>query len=166
MFVDGNSDKDEVLQPATDVRPTMMESPFVSDDKYLTRLLLQREWYPLTKTTYEFLRDTAGSDLLRDLLTDYLKLPTGITYAEKQEKQTAGARVFNHISQWLWNGSPGTSPDILQLQPRLKAFGERAHQFVPFGHHDNVDLARHVAKLWLAHAKLNHEGEKRSFLTG
>ena len=79
VFVDGNSDKDEVLQPATDVRPTMMESLFVSDDKDLTRLLLQREWYPLTKTTYEFLRDTAGSDLLRDLLTDYLKLPTGIT---------------------------------------------------------------------------------------
>ena len=164
VIVSGDSNKDEILQPATDVRPTMMESLIVSDDKYLNRLLLQREWFPLTKTTYEFLRDSAGSDLLRDLLDDYLKLPVGITYAEKEAKKTAGALVFNYMSQWLWDGSPGTSPDIMQLHPRLKAFGERAHQFIPFGHHNNVDLARHVAKLWLAHAKLNHEGEKRTFL--
>jgi outer membrane protein OmpA-like peptidoglycan-associated protein len=164
VVVDDKPERDEVMQLSADNRPTMMESLFKSDDFYLSVLLQQREWFPLTRTTYEFLRDSAGSDLLRDLLTDYVKLPKGITYQEQQAKQTAAQLVVNYISHMLWNGEPATSPDILALRPRSKAFGERARQYIPHGHFNNPHLARHVAKLWLAHAKLNHAGEKRSFL--
>ena len=164
VSIDGDSNRDEVLQIIGDQRATMMESLFKSDDRYLSVLLQQREWYPLTKAKYEFLRDSAESDLLRDLLDEYLKTQVGITYLEKQDKQTKAARVTNYMSHMLWDGTPATSPDILPLHPRLKAFGERAHQIIPNGHFNNPQLAKHVAKMWLAHAKLNHAGEKRTFL--
>jgi outer membrane protein OmpA-like peptidoglycan-associated protein len=164
VVVGGNPERDEVLQLSADNRPTLMLSLIKSDDNYLSVLLQQREWYPLTTTRYEFLQEGARSDVLRDLLADYLKTPEGITYKEKQDKQTAAALIVNYMAHLLWNGDKGTKPDVVSLRPALKAHGERARRLFPGGHHNNAVLAMHVAKIWLAHEKLNHAGEKRSFL--
>jgi outer membrane protein OmpA-like peptidoglycan-associated protein len=163
--VDANLARDEVLQLSSDNRPTLMESLYKSDDNYLSVLLQQREWYPLTATRYEFLQEGARSDLLRVLLVDYLKIHrVGITSKEKQDRQVAAQKIVNYMAHLLWNGVAGTKPDILALQPALKAHGERARRLFPNGHHNNAVLATHVAKIWLAQIKQNHEGEKRSFL--
>lgn len=164
VLVDGGAAHDEVLALSEDNRPTMMESLYKSDDRYLSVLLQQREWYPLTTARYEFVQEGARSDVLRDLLADYVKTPVGITYKEKQDKQAAAARIVNYVAHLLWNGESGTKPDVHSSHPALKAHGERARRLFPHGHHNNAVLATHVAKIWLADAKLNHEGEKRSFL--
>ena len=164
VFVDGDSERDETLQLSADNRPTMMLSLYKSDDQYLNVLLQQREWYPLTKGRYDFLMEGARADVLRDLLANYLATPVGITYLEKQAKQTAAGRVVNYMEHLLWDGVPGRKPDVMPIDPQLKAHGTRARKLFPHGHHNNGLLAAHVAKLWLAHEKLNHAGEKRSFL--
>jgi outer membrane protein OmpA-like peptidoglycan-associated protein/subtilisin family serine protease len=164
VFVNGDSERDEILEVSADNRPTMMESLFKSDDHYLSVLLQEREWYPLTKTCYEFLRDGAGSDLLRDLVEGYLKTPEGITQREKQAKQGATGMIVNYLQHLLWDGDESTKPEILTFHPALKAHGERARRLFPHGHHNNAVLATHVAKMWLAHGKLNYEGQKESFL--
>ncbi len=164
VFVNGDSERDEILEVSADNRSTMMESMFKSDDHYLSVLLQEREWYPLTKTCYEFLRDDAGSDLLRDLLEGYLKTPEGITQREKKAKQGATGMIVNYLEHLLWDGDERRKPEILTFHPALKAHGERARRLFPHGHHNNAVLATHVAKMCLAQAKLNHEGEKRSFL--
>jgi outer membrane protein OmpA-like peptidoglycan-associated protein len=164
VFVEGAGEKDEELQLSEDNRPTMMESLFKSDDNYMSVLLQEREWYPLMKTTYEFLQEGARADLLRDLLTEYLNIKVVITYKEREAKQTAGALITNFIGHLLWDGAPATEPMVHPRHPRLKEHGERARRRLPHGHHNNAVLATHVAKMWLAHEKLNHEGEKRSFL--
>jgi outer membrane protein OmpA-like peptidoglycan-associated protein/LAS superfamily LD-carboxypeptidase LdcB len=164
VFVDGDSERDETLQLSADNRPTMMLSLYKSDDPYLNVLLQQREWYPLTKGRYDFLMEGARADVLRDLLAEYLATPVGITYVEKQAKQKAEGRVVNYMQHLLWDGVPARKPDVMSLDAVLKAHGTRARRLFPQGHHNNVVLATHVAKLWLAHEKLNHAGEKRSFL--
>lgn len=164
VFVDGDSGRDETLQLSADNRPTMMLSLYKSDDQYLNVLLQQREWYPLTKGRYDFVMEGARADVLRDLLANYLATPVGITYLEKQAKQTAAGRVVNYMEHLLWDGVPGRKPDVMPIDPQLKAHGTRARKLFPHGHHNNGLLAAHVAKLWLAHEKLNHAGEKRSFL--
>jgi outer membrane protein OmpA-like peptidoglycan-associated protein len=40
----------------------------------------------------------------------------------------------------------------------------RGQATLPHGHHNNTQLAAHIAKIWLAYFKLNHEGLKRSYL--
>ncbi|WP_437489557.1 OmpA family protein [Sorangium sp. So ce1014] len=163
VLVDGGSEHDEVLQLSADNRPTMMMSLYTSDDNYLSVLLQQREWFPLTTPAADFVQEGARADVLRDLLTDYLKTPKGITYAEQQAKQTAAGRLVNYVEHLLWNGDAALRPDVVPSQP-LKAHGEKARKVLPQGHHNNAVLAQHVAKMWLAHEKLNHAGEKRSFL--
>jgi outer membrane protein OmpA-like peptidoglycan-associated protein len=163
VFVDGNAERDEVLR-LSDTRPTMMESLYKSSDHYLSVLLQQREWFPLTPASHDFVQEGARSDTLRDLLASYLDTPMGITYAEKQAKQTAAALVVNYIAHLLWDGQAAKRPPILALRPSLGAFGRHARTQLPHGLHNNAVLGRHVAKLWLAHEKLNHRSEKRSFL--
>jgi hypothetical protein len=167
VFVDGDTERDEVLQLSADNRPTMMESLYKSDDNYLSVLLRQREWFPLTKTRYEFLFEGARSDVLRDLLAGYLKTPVGITYNEKHARQRAAGNVVNYVQHLLWNGDAGTKPMVFDIKgspPGLMAHGERARRLFPHGHHNNEVLAAHVAKIWLAHEKLNHADAKLSFL--
>lgn len=154
VFVDGTTDRDEVLGLTTKNRPTMMESLWHSPDRSLSVLLQQSEWFPLSPEQLEFIETSVSSDLLRDLIGDYLATPAGITFKEKQAKDTAAAVLVNYISNMLWDGNPATRPtSVPQGQVTLL-----------HGHHNNAQLAAHVAKIWLAYFKLNHEGLKRSYL--
>jgi outer membrane protein OmpA-like peptidoglycan-associated protein/subtilisin family serine protease len=176
VFVNGDFERDEMLQVSENRRPTLMESLFKSDDNYLSVLLQEREWFPLTKTGYEFLREGASSDLLRDLLEGYLKIPEGIKYEEKEAKQSAAELIVNYLTHLLWDGNEGTQPVVVSLPHAgsddywadriraLKAYSERARKLFPHGHHNNAVLATHVAKMWLAQVKLNYQGTKCSFL--
>lgn len=170
---DATRDSDEVLQLEIE-RPTMMESLFKSDDNYLSVLLQQREWYPLTERVNEFLDDGARSNVLQHLIDDYFRRPGGsvATFQEQQEKDAAAARIVSYLGHLLWDGDPTTKPYTLPLPPELEqACGQELRDFVkqtfkviPHGHHNNLVLAAHVAKVRLAREKLNRGGQQLSFL--
>jgi len=170
---DATRDSDEVLQLEIE-RPTMMESLFKSDDNYLSVLLQQREWYPLTEVVNEFLEDGASSNVLRLLIDDYFKKPGGstATFQEKQAKDAAAARIVNYLGHLLWDGDSKTKPNTVTLPAELgQAVGEELRDFIkqtfkviPHGHHNNLVLATYVAKVRLAREKLNRGGQQLSFL--
>jgi outer membrane protein OmpA-like peptidoglycan-associated protein len=153
-FVSGDSDRDETLGLTVNNRPTMMESLWRSPDHELSELLRQAEWFPLRPDQLTFIETSVSSDLLRDLIGDYLATPAGITDAEKRAKDSAAARVANYIATMLWNGDSATKPDL----------GRPGQKTLAYGHHNNALLAAHVAKIWLAYFKLNYQGTKRSYL--
>ena len=164
VMVDADPALDEVLEISEDKRPTMMESLIKSPDDYLTALLQQREWFPLTKTAWKFLDEGARSDLLRTLLTNYLRTPKGITYKEEQAKITAAGMVSNYLAHLLWHqGSKITQPGIIGSDD-LQAHARHARKLLPYGFHSNWVLARHVTKEFLSLQKIEHQGDKRSFL--
>ncbi len=170
---DASRDNDEVLQ-INRKRPTMMESLFKSDDKYLNVLLQQREWYPLTTYVSSFLEDGASSNVLRLLLQNYRGKPggSGVTYKEKEAKAGAAARIVNFLGHLLWDGQAATKPDPLPMPPELEQacgqewrdFVARTFKVIPHGHHNNLVLATHVAKVKLARRKVNNGGVELSFL--
>jgi len=170
---DASPSSDEVLHLESD-RPTMMESLFKSDDNYLSVLLQQREWYPLTEEVSEFLEDGAGSNALRLLIDDYFKRPGGpqATFQENQAKDAAAARIVNYLGHLLWDGAQATKPYGVTLPPELEqACGQELQDIlrltfkvIPHGHHNNLVLATYVAKVRLAREKLNRGGQQLSFL--
>jgi outer membrane protein OmpA-like peptidoglycan-associated protein len=168
--VEGRSQYDEYLK-LVDERPTMMKSLYLSGDRSLDILLQEAEWFPLTAERYRFLEEGARSSLLRSLLEEYLKTPDGITAQEKEAKDSATARLVNYMANLLWDGQPSTKADALTLPPaieeayrkELAAYLRRARG-IAYGHHNNLSLATHVAKIWLAHEKMNYGQQKLSFL--
>jgi subtilisin family serine protease/outer membrane protein OmpA-like peptidoglycan-associated protein len=153
-IVDGTADRDEVLELTVNNRPTLMESLWHSPDRKLSVLLQQSEWFPLSPEQLRFIESSVSSDLLRDLIGDYLATPAGVTFREKQAKDRAAGRLANYIANILWDGDPATRPELVL----------KGQATLPHGHHNNAQLAAHVAKVWLAYFKLNHEGLKRSYL--
>ena len=152
--VTGDPDRDEVLGLTVHNRPTMMESLWRSPDRRLSELLRQSEWFPLRPDQLTFIETSVSSDILRDLIGNYLATTTGDTFAEKQARDTAAARVAGYIAAMLWNGDPATRPEFVQPGQKTLAYG----------HHNNALLAAHVAKIWLAYFKLNYQDTKCSYL--
>jgi outer membrane protein OmpA-like peptidoglycan-associated protein len=175
VFVDATRDDDEELTLEID-RPTMMESLFKSDDKYLSVLLQQREWFPLTDEVIKFLEDGANSNWLKLLIEeDYFKKPASDkdrTYQENLDKNAAAGRIVNYLGYLLWDGDPATKPYPVSLTPELEQVcGQEVREFVkqslkviPQGHYNNLVLATFVAKVSLARQKVNRGGQLRSFL--
>jgi outer membrane protein OmpA-like peptidoglycan-associated protein len=168
--VEGHSYDDEHLKLVSG-RPTLMKSLYLSGDHSLNVLMQEAEWFPLTAERYQFLEEGARSSLLRTLLEGYVKTPDGVTSEEKRTKDSATARLVAYMANLLWDGQPSTKADALTLPPALEeayrkelaAYLKRARG-IAYGHHNNLSLATHVAKIWLAHEKLNYGQVKRSFL--
>jgi outer membrane protein OmpA-like peptidoglycan-associated protein len=168
--VEGHSYDDEHLTLVSG-RPTLTRSLYLSDDRSLNVLMEEAEWFPLTAERYQFLQEGAGSSLLRALLEDYVRTADGVTREEKELKDSATARLVNYMANLLWNGQDATKADALTLPPaladayrrELDAYLKRARG-IAHGHHNNLSLATHVAKIWLAHEMLNDGQVKRSFL--
>ena len=88
--------------------------------------------FPLSPEQLRFIESSVSSDLLRDLIGDYLATPAGVTSREKQAKDRAAGRLANYIANILWDGDPATRPElVLKGQATLP----RGHHTMPSWRH-------------------------------
>jgi outer membrane protein OmpA-like peptidoglycan-associated protein len=163
--------QDEVLTNPDEPerRPTLMESLWWVEDNELRFLLREHEWWPLAKEAYQFLEDGASSELLKDLVENFLDKPEN-NAAEKEARDEAAGRIVNYIGWLLWDGDHKTEPYDVTVPPELKQPHEVAAQkYVRWakrlrGHTTNGVLATHVAKMLLSRLKIDRGSLKRSRL--